>query len=205
MSLQRIPLFPLEVVLFPSAPLPLHIFEPRYKLMIGRCLNRRAEFGIVLARDEGIASVGCTAEIIKVVKKYDDGRMDILSLGREAFQVKELHRDEPYLAATIKLLEDDFSGISQEIRQKLLQTYERCYLLLHQLAASTPDRNPQALLAYEIASLLPLDPESKQALLELRSEAEREQRLLEQLEEWLPQLERMRHARSRAGGNGNAS
>ena len=71
-----IPLFPLEVVLFPGQPLPLHIFEERYKVMIRECLATEGprEFGVVLARPNDIVKVGCTAEVVELVRSYADGR-----------------------------------------------------------------------------------------------------------------------------------
>ncbi len=79
-----LPLFPLDLVLLPGAVLPLHIFEPRYKEMIGECLDLHQPFGIVRAKDGGVAEIGCTAEILTVTKKYDDGRMDIVTQGLAA-------------------------------------------------------------------------------------------------------------------------
>jgi Lon protease-like protein len=76
----RIPLFPLEAVLLPLMPLPLHIFEPRYKLMIRNCLDNQEKFGVILAKEKGIVSVGCTARIVELVRTYPDGRMDIRSV-----------------------------------------------------------------------------------------------------------------------------
>src|SRR5580698_5248754 len=78
-----LPLFPLEVVLLPGTPLPLHIFEPRYKEMIAECLSEKAPFGVVLALENGIAEVGCTAEIVTVAKQYPDGRIDLVAEGRK--------------------------------------------------------------------------------------------------------------------------
>ncbi len=79
---ERIPLFPLNVVLLPGADLPLHIFEPRYREMVKNCLEEKSEFGMLLSLPKGVARVGCTAEILDVVKRYEDGRMDILTAGR---------------------------------------------------------------------------------------------------------------------------
>ena len=90
METRRIPLFPLDVVLFPGRILPLHIFEPRYRLMIGLCVDDRAPFGVVLASNEGIATVGCTATILQVAKTYDDGRMDIVTLGESVYRIREV-------------------------------------------------------------------------------------------------------------------
>ena len=74
----RIPLFPLEVVLFPGMPLPLHIFEPRYRIMLARCINEKIEFGIILTLGTELSKIGCTAEIVEKLKEYPDGRVDIL-------------------------------------------------------------------------------------------------------------------------------
>src|SRR6266403_6089970 len=87
---ERIPLFPLNVVLLPGAELPLHIFEPRYRQMVKDCLEEKSEFGMVLSLDKGVARVGCTAEIVQVAKRYPDGRMDILTIGRAPFRGVEL-------------------------------------------------------------------------------------------------------------------
>src|SRR5882724_8430138 len=91
----RIPLFPLNVVLLPGADVPLHIFESRYRAMVKSCLKQKSEFGMLLASSKGVAHVGCTAEIIEVVKRYDDGRMDILTIGRVPFRVTQFLEDNP--------------------------------------------------------------------------------------------------------------
>jgi Lon protease-like protein len=214
MDTQRIPLFPLGVVLFPGAALPLHIFEPRYKQMIARCIGRREEFGVVLVRGESaregeeeqssaIASVGCTAEIVKVVKRYEDGRMDILTMGQTAFRLKHLYEDEPFFEGDVEFLDDDARGAAPEIQRKLLHAYERCYVLIHGRASAQPETTSGASLAFHLAGGLPLELDAKQELLETRSEAERQEQLLEELEAWLPELEHIQRVRGRAGGNGH--
>ena len=89
-SSMKIPLFPLEVVLFPEAALPLHIFEDRYKEMVGVCLAEKIGFGVVCAQREGLAVVGCTAEIVRILEKYPDGRLDILCQGAKRFEIENL-------------------------------------------------------------------------------------------------------------------
>ena len=101
MSAGHLPLFPLEVVFFPGMLLPLHIFEPRYKLMIRRCLAQRQEFGVILARNGGIAGVGCSAEVLKVIKQSDDGRLDIVTVGQTRFRLLELFHHLPYLQGSV--------------------------------------------------------------------------------------------------------
>ena len=83
MSTTRIPLFPLEVVLLPESVLPLHIFEPRYREMTRHCIENSAEFGVVRQREHGVVAVGCTAEITQTLKEYEDGRFDLLTIGRQ--------------------------------------------------------------------------------------------------------------------------
>jgi ATP-dependent Lon protease len=99
----RIPVFPLDVVLLPGMLLPLHIFEPRYKTMIKRCLDEQIEFGIILVSEKGIAKVGCTTEIAEKLKEYPDGRMDILTVGCAVFRTIELLDEKEYHEAIIEI------------------------------------------------------------------------------------------------------
>ena len=199
----RIPLFPLELVLFPGAALPLHIFEPRYKLMVGRCLEQKQPFGIVLARGEGIAAVGCTAQIVLVISAYPDGRLDILTAGVRRFRIGELFDDLPYLQADVNFLDDE---PRQPLRDfpSLLNLYEQCHRLIHGRPPDPPDNNSKISPAYQIAIALPLELEFKQDLLETRSEQERQATLIERFREWLPQLEHRDRVRRKASGNGHA-
>src|SRR5215471_3205918 len=94
---ERIPLFPLNVVLFPGEQRPLHIFEPRYRRMVRECLEAKSPFGMTLAHPDGIVRVGCTAEILEVLKRYPGGRSEILAIGRNPFRILELFTDDPLL------------------------------------------------------------------------------------------------------------
>ena len=199
---QRIPLFPLEVVLLPGAPLPLHIFEPRYKEMIGLCLERRVEFGVVLQRASQIVTTGCTAEILKLLQRYPDGRMDILTAGRTPFAIEELIDEKAYYEAQVAFLDDEAApAIADHRMAALLELYREAHVTGH--AAKPAMTQSGASLAYHIAGELPLELEARQALLELRSEAARQEYLFSYLTHWLPRVRRMRHVKSRAGGNGH--
>src|SRR5580658_6504411 len=92
----RIPLFPLDVVLLPSMSLPLHIFEPRYKVIVARCLSDKLEFGMIVAANNSVATMGCTAEIVRKIRDYPDGRMDIATEGRNIFRLAELLDEKEY-------------------------------------------------------------------------------------------------------------
>src|SRR5438045_5795008 len=97
MAGRLLPLFPLSLVVFPRTRLPLHIFEERYKEMVGDAIRDESEFGIVLARDGGILNAGCTVKVSKVLEMYADGRMDILTLGQRRFEIVSLNEEKDYL------------------------------------------------------------------------------------------------------------
>ena len=200
---ERIPLFPLNVVLFPGEQLPLHIFEPRYRRMVRECLETKSPFGMLLALPNGMVRVGCTAEIVDVIKHYDDGRMDILSVGREPFRILELFSDDPLLEGRIDFLEDHDSPLEPGTKQRLIEAYETCHTLLFSEIPRNLEEIAPEHLAYCVAAALPLDLLWKQQILELRSEAERQERLLGYLREWAPHLQKAEALRLRTGGNGH--
>ena len=110
MSTRLLPIFPLHVVVFPRTRLPLHIFEERYKKMVGEALANNTEFGMILARDEGIVNAGCTVVVEKVLKTYPDGKLDIVTGGRRRFEVMMLNEEQEYLRGEVQFFDDDDSG-----------------------------------------------------------------------------------------------
>lgn len=196
-----IPLFPLDVVLFPGTPLPLHIFEPRYKEMIGECREQEAPFGIVRALKEGIAEIGCTAQIITVTKEYSDGRLDLIAEGRERFEVLEINEERSFLRADVLLVPDESVTASEEQRARAIEAHKK----ILDLAGALQDLTAADLnvLSYHLAGSLPLDLDFKQKLLAMRSERERIQEVAQYLETVFPNLSRAARARERAGGNGH--
>jgi Lon protease-like protein len=189
------------VVLLPGTPLPLHIFEPRYKEMIGECLANDAPFGVVRALDEGIAEVGCTAEIITVTKEYPDGRMDLIAEGRKRFEVLELNQERSFLRAEVLLVPDEPNAAAQEEKVRAIQLH----LEILSLAGAVQDLSAadQNQLSFYLAGSLPLDLDFKQKLLAMRSEGERIQAVAGYLEGILPKLRRVAQTREKAGGNGH--
>jgi ATP-dependent Lon protease len=198
----RIPLFPLNVVLFPGEQLPLHIFEPRYRRMVRECLDSKSPFGMLLGLPDGIVRVGCTAEILEVIKRYEDGRMDIITVGRDPFRVVELFSGDPLLEGHIDYLEDTDSAAAPQSIKQLVELYETCHTLLFSGIPKDFDSVPRDQLSYTIAAALPLDLLWKQQLLELRTESERQHRLSTYLRDWAPHLQKVETLRHRAGGNG---
>ena len=200
---ERIPLFPLNVVLFPGAPLPLHIFEPRYRQMVKDCLEEKTEFGMLLSLPNGVAHVGCTAEIVEVAKRYNDGRMDILTVGRVPFRVVELFTENPLLEGHVDYLEDRETRSNERIQRELLELYEACYTLICEDYPKNLDCAAPEALSYLVAATLPMDLLWKQQTLELRCEADRQERLVAYLREWAPHLQKSKVMQQRAGGSGH--
>jgi len=196
-----LPLFPLEAVLFPGTPLPLHIFEPRYKEMMAECLANNAPFGVVRALEEGVAEVGCTAEIVTVTKEYPDGRLDLIAEGRERFEVLELNQERSFLRGEILLVPDEPGNAEVDEKARAVQLH----LEILSLAGAVQDLSAadQNQLSFHLAGSLPLDLDFKQRLLAMRSESERIQSVTTYLEKILPKLRRVARTREKAGGNGH--
>jgi Lon protease-like protein len=200
---ERIPLFPLNVVLFPGANLPLHIFEPRYREMVKACLQEKSEFGMLLSMPSGVARVGCTAEIVEVVNRHPDGRMDILTVGRAPFRVVDLFSDNPLLEGQVDYLEDREAPGNPSVQRVLVELYEACHTLIYDDYPKNLQGTPTDELSFLVAGTLPMDLLWKQQILELRSESDRQERLVAYLREWAPHLQKTEAMRQRAGGNGH--
>jgi Lon protease-like protein len=199
----RIPLFPLNVVLLPGAELPLHIFEPRYRAMVNRCLEDKSEFGMLLALPKGVAKVGCTAEILEVMKRHSDGRMDIITVGRAPFRVVELFPEDPLLEGQVDYLDDRELPRNGRVHKELLELYEVCHTLVFDDYPKNADSLPPEQFSYIVAATLPMDLLWKQQILESRSESDRQERLVAYLREWAPHLQKSDVMRQRAGANGH--
>ena len=202
-----LPLFPLDVVLLPGVPLPLHIFEPRYKEMIGECLAQNSVFGVVRAAEKSIAEIGCTAEIISVTKEYADGRLDIVTEGRKRFEVLQLDQERSFLRCEIILLDDEPGNPSKEDAARAIQLHGELMALagsVQDLSPADPASADSSALSFALAGSLPLDLDFKQQLLTLRSENQRISALIEYLGIILPKLRRATQGRKTAGGNGHA-
>jgi Lon protease-like protein len=198
----RIPVFPLDVVLLPQMPLPLHIFEPRYKVMIRRCLDEKCEFGMILAVNRNVATVGCTAEIVRTIREYPDGRMDILAVGRSIFRLDDLLDEKEYYEGRVQYVSDLPYLRDTDKEAKLCDAFSECHLLLSGRPWSGAAESEVPILSYHLAAQLPVELESRQALLEMRSESERRTRLLQWIEKFLPKLRESQRVRQRASGNG---
>jgi Lon protease-like protein len=198
-----IPLFPLNVVLMPGAPLPLHIFEDRYKQMVNECLEAESEFGMVLADEEGTREVGCTARIVELVERYEDGRMLILVEGSRRFRLNNIMTGKPYYVGEVEYFEEepeeDITGLAEECKALLERVVEAATEGSVAIEIEPPYRN----LAFAIAGRIEFDLETRQQILELTTERERLVKVKELLAGAAERLEKDRQAREKAQTNGH--
>lgn len=201
--MQLLPLFPLRVVVFPRTPLPLHIFEERYKELIGDAIQSATEFGIVLAKDDGIVNAGCTVIVEKVVKNYADGRMDILTRGVRRFEIVGLNEDKSYLRGEVEFFDDDEPGPAPvDLQEKALVQY-RGLLETGELHDSEPVlSDPQ--LSFQLAQAVQ-DMDFLSVLLRNRSEPQRLKQLADYLARLAPKLREASRMRKLAPLNGHGT
>ena len=166
-----LPLFPLEVVLFPGTQLPLHIFEERYRLMIGEAIDRHSEFGVILQTGGKLASIGCTAMVERVTQRHDDGRFDVETRGRQRFKTVSLDESLPYLQARVEYFKDTSQAAADSESLQLaldLTNHVAAMLQIEPLKADASVPQP----SFHLAHALPLEVSFKQSLLARKSETE---------------------------------
>jgi Lon protease-like protein len=203
MSAELIPLFPLSLVLLPSMPLPLHIFEERYKEMMGEVIPAHGEFGIVLAKDGGIVNVGCTALVDRVLQRYSDGRLDLIAVGQRRFRITSLDEEKSYLRAEVQLFDDeDVRDVPSDLKRKATAAY-MMLLKLENPGESTEPRIEAARMSFQLAQLI-LDLDKRQTVLSLRSEVERLEYLVRVVPEYAAQQQQVALAKRVGPLNGHA-
>lgn len=167
-----LPLFPLQLVAFPGSAIPLHIFEERYKEMIGEAEARGSEFGIVLAKEGGIVNAGCTVVVEKVLRRYPDGRFDMIARGRRRFEIVSLDQEKDYLRGEVRYFDDqDEPPVSAELRKRAGEAFERIQKALPESKNVEPDMH-HPLLSFQLAQVVE-DLDFQNMLQRSRSEAER--------------------------------
>jgi Lon protease-like protein len=197
-----LPLFPLNVVLFPGAELPLHIFEDRYKEMIGEAIRERIEFGVVLANEKGIVNTGCSATVEKVLRQYSDGRMDILTQGRRRFEIVRLNDERSFLRGSVEFFDDDESAApSPDVRKRAIEGYHELRALGSNEPAETPEGQAPP-LSFRLAEAVP-DVTFRQLLLTTRSEADRLRQIAEFLPNYVVRQRHIQHVKGVAPRNGH--
>jgi Lon protease-like protein len=193
----QIPIFELPLVLLPSERIPLHIFEDRYQRMIAYCLEEEAPFGVILRTDDGASKVGCTANVIEVLERFDDGRLNILVEGDYRFEVAERIEDPRFPMASISTLRDEPSpatdpGPAREAFEDLLEALD---------SDATLDADAET--AFEIAARVEIPVEPKQELLETDGEPDRLDLVVAILRGLREQVATTRELSERARTNGH--
>jgi len=198
----ELPIFELPLVLLPGELLPLHIFEERYKRMIARCLEDSEPFGIVFRDDDGGARrIGCEARVTEVTERFDDGRLNIIVTGERPFRVLDRFEASDYPVGEVEPVDagptgEDDTGAAGEARAAFAQ-------LVRRVGGEPPDEAElESFDSYGIAARVELPADTKQQLLEQRSEPERMRTLAAALNALVDAVARSREIAERAKVNG---
>jgi len=202
MPKRLIPLFPLQLVVFPRTQLPLHIFEERYKLMVGDAIRDGSEFGIVPAKEDGILNAGCTVMVEKVLEMYPDGRMDVLTRGQRRFHILNLSEEKEYLQGEVEYFDDeDATPVADELRDQALANYHALIQLASARGHNVADLKDRQ-VSFQVAQAVP-DLEFLSQMLQDRSETQRLRQFNQYLEEYLPRQRSIERVKELAPRNGH--
>ena len=194
------PLFPLGIVTLPSEVVPLHIFEERFKTMIGECLERESEFGIVWLSDDGLRPIGCACEITEVLERMEEGRMNILTRGTRPFRIVARQQDLAYPAGEVEFLLDKTEQVAPKLLDEAHETYAS---LVERATDRRPDTGELAPMgAYDMAATVDFGLDAKQGLLDLRSENARLRLIIRLFRAAAKRLDFAERAQARARSNG---
>jgi Lon protease-like protein len=194
------PLFPLGLVALPTELIPLHIFEDRYKTMIGRCLEEESEFGIVWMAEDGLRPIGCACEVAEVLERLEDGRINLIARGTRPFRIEARQDELPYPAGTVEFLEDRQEEIDPVLAEGAHQAYAD---LVRQATDRTPDLEEiDGMTAYQMAATVEFGLDAKQGLLDLRSETSRLRFVTRLFRAAIKRLDFVERAQARARTNG---
>jgi Lon protease-like protein len=187
---ELLPLFPLQMVLFPNSVLPLHIFEERYKLLTNRCIEGNREFGINFVKDESISEVGCTATVMRVAKRYDDGRMDIEVCGRRRYRLLRYDtKKTPYLVGAVEYFPKQKEFVDPELVQKTIRLYNELIATVYKgRVPEVPLETAPKDLSFILAQKSGMDLQQRQTILELSMENERLKMLHNYFTDVIPKL-----------------
>jgi ATP-dependent Lon protease len=196
-----LPLFPLQLVVFPRTQVPLHIFEDRYKEMVSEAIANQSEFGIVLAKEEGVVNSGCTVIVDRVVTQYEDGRIDVLTRGARRFEILLLNEEKSYLRGEVQFFDDDEPGpATEDLQQEALLRYKGLMELGEMRGYSDPVlTDPQ--LSFQLAQAVQ-DLDFQSVMLRNRSEPDRLRQFNAFLAQYVPRVKQTSKMKKLAPLNG---
>jgi Lon protease-like protein len=194
------PLFPLGMVALPGELIPLHIFEERYKTMIDECIGSEREFGIVWMSDDGLREVGCACAIDRVLERLEDGQINLIARGTRPFRVLERQGHLPYPAGVIEFVEDRDDEVDADLARGAHEAYA-------ELVKRATDREPdtdelESMTAYAMAATVDFGLDTKQGLLDMRSENARLRLVTRLFRAAIKRLELVDRVQERAQSNG---
>ena len=200
LRMSELGLFPLQLVLLPTERVPLHIFEERYRELIGECLDSGDEFGLVYADDDGVRDIGTRARVTEVLARLADGRMDVLVEGGARFRILELTTGRTFHTGVVAPVEDEGDPAGSDAVERALRLFDR----LRELTGSEVDvpEADVAQLSYVLAARVEFSPRDKLELLSDVSERSRLDRLCDLLETATATARSVRGAAERAATNG---
>ena len=203
----RIPLFPLGLVLLPHLPLPLHIFEERYKLMISECLDENKAFGVVYFNGSEVQRIGCTAVILNVLKRYGDGRLDILTRGESRFMIMEMFDEKAYLEAMVRFLDDELeeeNDVCKELAKQGVNLLKQfATIAMEQQEYVFAEQMDMKSISFLISGCEGFSYEEKQQFLEMVSTRERLKKSVAALKRTIQRFKITEEIHQIIGGNGN--
>ncbi|MCB0696572.1 MAG: LON peptidase substrate-binding domain-containing protein [Chitinophagaceae bacterium] len=199
-----IPIFPLNIVVYPTEPLNLHIFEPRYKQLINECIQEKKHFGIPVVMNNGVQEYGTSLEVIELVKEYNDGEMDIKARGVSVFKILHVVKEVPdkmYSGAIVNYPENILEPDDTRISATILTEVKRLYALLN-----VEEKFPQTdtgVLSYKIAHYTGMELMQEYELLNLLTETQRLEYIRKHLSKMTPMLHSLEQAKTRIKMNGH--
>ena len=200
--IESLPLFPLGLVLYPHERLPLHIFEPRYKDLVGFCVDYDEPFGVVLFEEGEMAEVGCTARVEKVAARYEDGKMDIEVRGERRFRLIEVTQERTYLTANVQLLSDARQSMRSDLKERAITQHMKLLELAGRTVRPSLYQGVDE-VSFVMAHNAGLTLQQKQEVLELSGENDRIQYLVSHFEDLIPRVEHLEDVRRKIQSNGH--
>ena len=202
--MEELGLFPLGIVLLPTEQVPLHIFEPRYRELIGECVETNGEFGLVLATGDGaVHEIGTRASVAAVVETLDDGRMNVVVEGGERFRLLELTQGRAFQTGLVEEVLDDDEPVDEDDAERALKVF-RDLATAAESDVDIPDADSPDLV-WQLAARVDFGVEPKQEILASTSPPQRMRRLVELLQTSLDAVRLEQVLRERAGQNGKVT
>ncbi len=185
-----LPLFPLNVVLFPQSQLHLHIFEDRYRTLISECVTYDTQFGIILIHEQDVRTIGCTAAVKEIVKRYDDGRMDIIVEGRRRFTLHNfVEAPHPYFSGRVSWLEDIAEDVDEPLKKHAVRLHNQFVSIVFTGIVQAVDENDiRRSRSFHLVQKSGMELLQRQVFLSMNSENNRLRFLVQHLESVLPLL-----------------